>query len=61
MNSTGLIPAPLTIKEAAEKLNMSPHWVWLKVKDNKIVSIRKGDKIFISVDEINRINQEGCE
>lgn len=55
------IPAPLTIREAAEKLNMSAHWVWRKVREGTIKHIRKGDKIFIPIDEINRVNREGCK
>jgi len=31
------------------------------IVDGVIAHIRKGDKIFIPIEEINRINQEGCE
>lgn len=58
---TEQIPSPLTMREAAEALKMSRHWVWRKVNDGTIHHIRKGDKLFIPVSEINRINQEGCE
>jgi hypothetical protein len=52
---------PVTILEASTLLGMSSGWVWQKVASGVIKHIRIGNKIYISVEEINRVNTEGCE
>ena len=61
MNELRDLNISYTIKEAAKLMKMSPHWVWLRINEGKIKHLRKGTKIFISADEINRINKKGCE
>ena len=61
MSKELFVPPPLSIAEAADKLGKSPSWVWQRIDGNQIKIIKKGRNVYIAVEEINRINTEGCE
>ncbi|MBL0716408.1 MAG: helix-turn-helix domain-containing protein [Desulfosarcina sp.] len=50
-----------TPEEAAKKIRMSTSWVRQQITAKKINVIRIGGKIFISQDEIDKINTKGVE
>jgi len=49
-----------SVREAAERLSISPDVVRQKIKADDIRSVRIGRRILVSAEEIRRIAKEGC-
>jgi DNA-binding Lrp family transcriptional regulator len=60
-NKEPFVLPPLSVSEASNRLGKSPGWIWERIKTGQIKHINKGRNVYISVEEINRINTDGCE
>lgn len=58
---TSYVPEPLTVAEASTILGKSTGWIWERIKTGQIEHVVEDRGVFISAEEVERVNVEGCE